>query len=470
LRAVSLALVTPRTQPNVFRVEDVFLEKCLFKQVSGVVLVFQYFYHGAACRADSAFEAVFEFFGVKQSFLWCGISDCRLMLQSGRPLKILAVAGDIRVYKRKGPNAMISYTFKTAFVITEICRCERLKLMDKIRVILFGIGAVGVMIARSLFNKQGLEIVGAIDVAKDKAEKDLGEVLGLGRILGVRVSDDADAVLSKAHADIAVHATSSRLKDVYPQIATVVKHGVSVVSTCEELSYPFVSEAELAEKLDSLAKKHDATVLGTGVNPGFLMDTLVITLTAACQAVDKIEATRVMNAATRRLPFQKKIGAGLPVDEFRRKMREKQITGHVGLEQSIGMVAAAVGWKLDTIVVEEVEPVIAERIVESQDIRVEAGAVAGLRQRAKGILGDREVVALDFQAYIGAEEEYDSIVIKGVPSINERIQPCVHGDLGTVAMIVNAIPRVVNAPSGLVTMKDLPVPSAALGQLRNHVT
>lgn len=341
--------------------------------------------------------------------------------------------------------------------------------MDKIRVVLFGVGAVGAMIAKFLLGKQGLEIVGAVDVAKDKVGKDLGEVLGLGRNLDLKVSDNPDSLLSKVKADVAVHATSSYLKDVYSQIATIVKHGISVVSTCEELSYPFVSEAGLARKLDSLAKEHDATVLGTGINPGFLMDTLVITLTAACQEVEKIGATRVVNAATRRLPFQKKIGAGLTVEEFRKETRDKDITGHVGLEQSIEMVAATLGWKLDTITVEEVEPVIAEKAVQSPDIRVEVGAVAGLRQKAKGMICDREVVALDFQAYIGAEEDYDSIFIKGVPNINERIQPCVHGDLGTVAMIANAIPRVVNAPAGLVTMKDLPIPSAALGDIREHV-
>ncbi len=341
--------------------------------------------------------------------------------------------------------------------------------MEKIRVVLFGVGAVGTMIAKSILEKQGLEIVGAIDAAKDKAGKDLGTVLALGRDLRIEVSDDPEATLSEARADVCVHATSSYLKDVYPQIAAILKHGVSVVSTCEELSYPYVTEAELAEKLDALAREHDATVLGTGINPGFLMDTLAITLTATCQKIDKIEATRVMNAATRRLPFQKKIGAGLSLEEFRRKINDRQITGHVGLEQSISMVAAAVGWKLDTIVVEEVEPVVAEEAVQSQDIKVAAGAVAGLRQKAKGIVGDREVLVLNFAAYLGAAEDYDSIVITGVPNVNQKIQPCVHGDIGTVAMIVNAVPRVINAQPGLMTMKDLPVPSAILGDMREHI-
>jgi len=341
--------------------------------------------------------------------------------------------------------------------------------MKKVKVALYGVGAVGSLIAKFLLKKEGVSIVGAIDIAKDKIGKDLGEVLGSARKLGIDVTDDADSVLSTVKADIAIHTTTSFLKDTYPQIASILKHDVNVISTCEELSYPHVSEPELAEKLDTLAKKHDVTVLGTGINPGFLMDTLVVTLTAVCQKIEKIEAVRVMNAATRRLPFQKKIGAGLTVEDFQRKIGNKQIAGHVGLEQSIAMIADALKWNLDKIAAEGVEPVIAKKPVESASIKVRAGEAAGLRQRAKGILKNEEIIVLDFQAYIGAEEEYDAVTIEGVPSVRQRIQPCVHGDKGTVAMVVNSIPKVVNAPAGLLTMKDLPVPSATLEDMRKYV-
>jgi 4-hydroxy-tetrahydrodipicolinate reductase len=341
--------------------------------------------------------------------------------------------------------------------------------MQNVKIVLHGVGAVGTMIAKFLLQKEGAEIVGAIDVAKDKVGKDLGEVLELGKKIGIKVSNDADAVLSKTKPDIVIHTTSSYLKDTFPQIASIVKQGINVVSTCEELSYPYVSEPKLAKQLDTQAKKHDATVLGTGINPGFLMDTLVITLTAPCQKIEKIQATRVMNAGTRRLPFQKKIGAGLTAKEFKKKIETKQITGHVGLEQSIGMIADALGWKLDKIIAEAVEPVIAKKAVESKDIKVEAGKVAGLRQKAKGFMKNKEVIILDFQAYIGAEEEYDAVTIEGVPNIRQKIQPCIHGDIGTVAMVVNSIPKVINAPAGLQTMKDLPVPSAAVEHLRKYV-
>jgi 4-hydroxy-tetrahydrodipicolinate reductase len=341
--------------------------------------------------------------------------------------------------------------------------------MDEVKVVLYGVGAVGSLIAKSLLEKKGVKIVGAIDVAVGKVGKDLGEVLGLNRKVGITISSDIDVVLSKIKPDIAIHATSSYLKDTYPQIVSIVKHGVNVISTCEELSYPHFSEPKLAEELDKLAKKHDVTVLGTGINPGFLMDTLVITLTAACQKIEKIEAVRVMDAATRRLPFQKKIGASLTVEEFKQKIEKREITGHVGLEQSIAMIAAALAWELDEIRVDQVEPVIAKKHVKSEFIKVDGGKVAGLRQTARGIMKGKELIVLDFQAYIGAEEEYDAITITGVPTIKQKIQPCVHGDAGTVAIIINSIPKVLKAPAGLFTMKDLPVPSAAVEDMRKYL-
>ncbi|MGB9740709.1 MAG: Gfo/Idh/MocA family oxidoreductase [Candidatus Bathyarchaeia archaeon] len=342
--------------------------------------------------------------------------------------------------------------------------------MRKIRVILFGVGAVGSLIAKFLLDKEGIEIVGAVDVAKDKIGKDLGEVLGIQKNLGVKVSENVDEALSRTKADLAIHATSSFLKDTYPQISSLIKHGVKVISTCEELTYPYYTQPELAKELDALARKYKVTVLGTGINPGFLMDTLVITLTAVCQKIEKIEAVRIMDAARRRLPFQKKIGAGLPTTEFKQKIENRQITGHVGLEQSIAMIADALAWKMDKIVTEQVEPVIAKKPAKSQYIEVKTGEVAGIKQKAKGIVKNKEVITLEFQAYLGAEEEYDAITIIGVPEIRQKIKPCVHGDIGTVAMIVNNIPKVLKAPYGLLTMKDLPVPSAAVKDMRKYVS
>jgi 4-hydroxy-tetrahydrodipicolinate reductase len=341
--------------------------------------------------------------------------------------------------------------------------------MQKIRVVLYGVGAIGSKIARFLLEKEGVEIVGAIDIAKEKVGKDLGEILGIGKRLNVVVSDDLEAIFCKACVDIVIHATTSYLKDVYPQIAPLAKYGANVISTCEELAYPYLSEPELAKKLDALGMRYGVTFLGTGINPGFLMDTLVITLTGVCQKIDKIKVERVMNAATRRVPFQKKIGAGLSVEEFEKKIKEKAITGHVGLEQSIGMIAGALKWQLNEIRVDPVEPVVAKEKVASDAIEVKPGQVAGLKQRAHGFVDGKEKITLEFQAYIGAKEEYDTITIDGVPPIRQKISPCVHGDLATIAVIVNSIPKVINAPPGLLTMKDLPIPSAALEDMRKYL-
>lgn len=340
--------------------------------------------------------------------------------------------------------------------------------MENVKIVLYGVGAMGTRIAKFLLKKKGVEIVGAIDVDKKKVGKDLGEILGIDKRLEIKVSNNPDDVLSKANADMVIHSTTSFLKQTYPQIASAIKHGVNVVSTCEELSYPYATEPELAEKLDELAREHSTTILGTGINPGFLMDTRVINLTSVCQEIEHIRATRIMNAATRRAPFQKKIGAGLTVNEFKERIEQKTITGHVGLTQSIAMIANALKWKLDKIEVDPVEPVVAETQVESEAVKVEPGQVAGLKQCARGVKEGKEVISLDFQAYIGAKEEYDAVTIEGVPNVHEKIAPCIHGDSGTIAIIVNSIPKVMNAAPGLVTMKDLPVPSAALEDMRKY--
>ncbi|MFB0543185.1 MAG: hypothetical protein ACETVR_00230 [Candidatus Bathyarchaeia archaeon] len=333
--------------------------------------------------------------------------------------------------------------------------------MGNVKVVLYGIGAIGRRMAEHLLGKGGIEIVGAVDIDPNKVGKDLGELIDRAP-LGVIVTDDADGVLSREEPDVVVHTTTSYLRDTYPQFVKILEHGVNVVSTCEELSYPFVTEEQkkLAEKLDGLARDKRAAILGTGINPGFLMDTLAITLTGPCIRVDKIKVVRQMDAATRRIPFQKKIGAGLTVEEFKKKISDHEITGHVGLEQSIGLMADALGWRLDEIKVEPVEAVVAEKPVESDVIKVPAGYCAGLKQRAMGIKDGGALITLDFRAYIGAEEEYDAVTIEGLPNINEKISPCVHGDYGTVGITINSIPKVIRAEPGLKTMKDLPIPSA----------
>lgn len=334
--------------------------------------------------------------------------------------------------------------------------------MSKLRVVSFGVGVIGSMTAKFILEEKGrvMDLAGAYDIDPKKVGKDLGEVIGVDSSTGIKISNDLDKVLTK-DVDVAIHTTASYLKTAVPQLESVVARGVDVVSSCEELSYPHAVDGKLAARLDQAARKHGATVLGTGINPGFLMDALPIMLSAPCKSIEKVTVTRRMNAATRRVPFQKKVGAGLTKAEFEKAIKNGQISGHVGLEQSVSMLSDAIGWKLDGVEVGGVEPVIAESLAKGY-VDIPAGRVAGVRQSARGVMAGEPIIQLNFMAYVGSDEEYDRVEIEGVPPVNCTISPCVHGDHGTVAMLVNMAPKVVSSPPGLRTMKDMQLPSAFL--------
>jgi 4-hydroxy-tetrahydrodipicolinate reductase len=234
-----------------------------------------------------------------------------------------------------------------------------------------------------------------------------------------------------------------------------VGYGVNVVSTTEELAYPFATQPKLAAQIDRVAKAHKATILATGVNPGFLMDSWVLFMTAVCQEVRQVKAVRIQDARPRRLPFQKKIGAGCTPQEFQ-KLVEAGTLRHVGLTESISMIAAGLGWKLDDIT-ESIEPVIAKKRVESQYIVVEPGQAAGVRQVGRGRRGSEEVITLEFEASLGTPESYDAIHIAGNPNMEVVVKGGTHGDIATAAIVMNVARRVVEARPGLLTMKDLPI-------------
>ena len=339
--------------------------------------------------------------------------------------------------------------------------------MDNVRVAIYGVGAIGTNIAKFVLRKRGIEIVAAVDISPEKVGKDLGEILGLEEKLGVVVSSDASEVLSKSKPDVTLHATGSFLDKVYPQIVEIVEAGSNVISTCETLAYPYYRYPEFSEKLDKLAKERGVTVLGSGVNPGFICDTLVATLTGVCETVEEIRAVRSLDAAKRRYPFQKKIGLGLSPEEFKRKLNAGEITAHVGYAESIMLVAKALGWRIDKV--EEIqEPVIAEKDLETQYFKVKPGEVAGVRGFGIGYMDGREVIRVELVAAVGAED-YEEIIIEGNPNLHWRNSLGIPGDIATVAMIVNMVPRVLKARPGLLTMIDLPPPSAVLGDFRDLV-
>jgi 4-hydroxy-tetrahydrodipicolinate reductase len=333
-----------------------------------------------------------------------------------------------------------------------------------IRVLHFGLGPIGSSIVQQIAARPGFEIVGAVDVDPLKAGRDLGEIAGLDRRLGVRVRADAPQALRAARPDIVVHCTSSSLGQVIPQFKTILASKAAIVSTTEELAFPGRTHGREARRIHAMARRAGVAVLGTGVNPGFAMDALPIMLTAACERVDRITVNRVQDARIRRLPFQQKIGAGLTPTVFRSLVRKGTVR-HVGMTESIAMIADSLGWSLDRIT-DRVEPKVAADSVSSTFITVSAGAISGLVQDGVGYRKREPVIRLHLEAYLGAPETYDSVEIDGSPRLFMKFAGGIHGDIATASLVVNAIPKVLAAPPGLHTTKDLPLPSFFPGSTR----
>ncbi|MFC1984504.1 dihydrodipicolinate reductase [Chloroflexota bacterium] len=331
-------------------------------------------------------------------------------------------------------------------------------MVTKVRAVQFGCGPIGCSVVRYAYRRADIEVVGAVDIDKGLVGRDLGEVAGIKNKLGVSVSANANAVLSQAKPDVVFLATSSSLKIAYSQVEKCVTADANVVSTCEELSYPYRKNLQLSARIDKIAKANNVTVLATGVNPGFLMDAWPLFMTGVCQQIKRVKAVRVQDASPRRGPFQKKIGAGRPLGEFKKLVAAGTLK-HVGLPESIAMIASGLGWKLDKIT-ESIEPVVAKAQIKTDFVIVEPGQVAGIRQVGRGTRAGEELVTLEFEASVGASEPYDAVYITGTPDIAVVIKGGIHGDIATAAMMVNSVHRVIDAPSGLVTMKDLPMVSA----------
>jgi 4-hydroxy-tetrahydrodipicolinate reductase len=247
------------------------------------------------------------------------------------------------------------------------------------------------------------------------------------------------------------------LKKEMAQIETVLRYKVPIVSTTEEMVYPCGANVKLAARIDRLAREAGVAVVGTGVNPGFIMDALPIALTSACKRVDAIRIERVQDARCRRFPFQQKIGSSLTVKEFWRKVKEGDVR-HVGLAESISMIADSIGWKLDRII-DEIHPKIAEKEVSSEFFTVPKGSVCGIIQDGFGMRGSKPLVVLHMEAYIGAPNPYEATTIEGEPSLTMRINGGVHGDIATASIALNAIPKVLLAQPGFRTMREMFLPS-----------
>lgn len=327
-------------------------------------------------------------------------------------------------------------------------------MAERLSVIHFGLGAIGTELARAVASRRTMEIVGAVDVDPTKVGKDVGEIVDVGRRLGVQVTADLNKVLQDPAGKVVLHTTTSFMAEALAQIEPCIRAGKSVVSTCEQLSYPWLKYPKEAEEMDALAKAHGVTVVGTGVNPGFIMDLLPLTLTAPLVGVQRIKVTRIVDAAQRRLPLQRKVGAGLGREEFEDKATRRQL-GHMGMEESVGLIAYGLGWKLDKVTA-EIEPVIAQERQVTRFVDVLPGQVAGVHQFARGFKNSREVITLELWMYVGAKDTMDATYIEGKPTIEMKIAGGVHGDVATIAMVVNTALALKDARPGLLTVIDLP--------------
>ena len=317
-----------------------------------------------------------------------------------------------------------------------------------------GIGPLGQKIVRFAVERGCFNIVGAVDHDPDKAGRELGELCGINS-LGITVCSNLDDAIKSKQADVALVTTISSIISLESQIVELAKAKLNIVSTCEELFFPYKTHPEVSRRIDEICRQNSIACLGTGVNPGYLMDFFPAILTALCQNVKRVEVWRVQDASVRRVPFQHKIGAGLTLNEFEAKKKDGTLR-HVGLPESIDFIADRLGWKLDRNV-EFLEPVISDKQINSGYKPISKGMVCGVYQAGKGFVGDREVISLNFRAAVGEPESYDEVRIDGDPKIQSRIANGVNGDIATCAIILNAARSVLQASPGLKTVGDIPL-------------
>ncbi len=339
--------------------------------------------------------------------------------------------------------------------------------MKPIRVLQWGLGAMGSGMARLILEKPGLQIVAAVDGRPDYVGKDLGEVLGSGKQLGVTVTNHPADVLKKENVDIVVIATTSWTKEQMPDLVKIISAGINCISIAEEMSDPDAQSPELAAEIDALAKKHGVAVLGTGVNPGYVLDLLVVMLSGGCHNVERIEASRVNDLSPYGPTVMRTQGVGTTPEAFRAGVADGSIVGHVGFPESIHMISAALGLGVDRIE-QTREPIISKVYRETPHVKVEPGMVAGCAHIGIGYHGDKEVIRLVHPQQIHPQLENqdtgDYINIYGKPEIHMAIKPEIAGGIATMGIAVNMIPHVVAATPGLKRMIDLPTPAALMGE------
>jgi len=327
------------------------------------------------------------------------------------------------------------------------------------RIIQVGMGPLGQKTVQFLLERRDMKLVAAVDPAPEKAGRDVGEVCGLRR-LGVKVHKNLKSALRSTRADVAVLTTVSSLKRIESQVTEIAAAGLSMVSTCEELSFPWNTFPAISRRIDRLCKKHGVACVETGVNPGFLMDFLPSIFSGVCQKVKNVRVRRIQDATVRRVPFQQKIGAGLSISEFRSKKKAGTLR-HVGLTESMHMIACAMGWKLSRTS-ESLKPVVAKKRIAGGYMPIEPGMACGIEQIGRAFVGKKKVITLEFRAAVGEPKSFDAVEITGSPNVVSVIEGGINGDTATCAIALNAVAAIRKVEPGLKTMLDLPAPTSGV--------
>jgi len=329
-------------------------------------------------------------------------------------------------------------------------------MVSKIRVIVIGLGQIGLDTCKLILKKDSLQLLGVVDIDPKKAGKDLGEFLGKKK-LGIKIYDDLRFILKEFQPEVTIITSKSKLKEIANDIILCIENHSSVISSCEELFYPLAKHKKLFEEIDSKAKENFTHVLGTGVNPGFVMDILPLFLTSTCAELKSLKITRKVDLNKRRQALQQKMGLGLTTKEFNKFAKENEL-GHVGLSESANFISDFLKIKIDRWS-EIIKPVLASRNIKTKHYNIKKGNIAGIKQSIFGLKNNKKIISLELEISCEVENSYDEIIVEGIPPINMRIENGIFGDTATTAIMVNVIPNLLHARYGLITMKDLSIPS-----------
>ncbi len=329
------------------------------------------------------------------------------------------------------------------------------------RVVLCGVGGVGRNVTRLLRARPGYRIVAACSRNPDLTGRDLGELAG-GGPLGVAVAGDLGTALGEP-ADLLLVATTSFLGEVAADVRAGLERGLNVITTAEEAAFPWIIDAGLAGELDELARERGVSVIGVGLNPGFIFDALLLTASGIAWDVRGIDIRRVVDVSRFSAAIQRRLGIGFTAERFAEGVAAGSITGHIGFPQSFHLAARCMGVRIDRIE-SGFEPLVADRAHDGEHLSVEPGTTAGFVQRYRAVCAGRPWMSAEFIAHVdppaAGHEPCDSIRIDGYNAVNLAINPGCQPQLGTAAMIANMMPRLLEARPGYLTVADLAPPHA----------